>query len=49
MVPQLAAGNIAPALRDGLDALEALLAARGFAGGAGADEIAQEVIEEKGA
>jgi uncharacterized membrane protein len=49
MTPQLAAGRIAPALRDGLDALEALLAARGFAGGAGADEIAQEVIEEKGA
>lgn len=49
MTPQLAAGRIAPALRDGLDALEALLAARGFSGGAGADEIAQEVIEEKGA
>ena len=28
---------------------EALLTARGFAGGAGVDEIAQEVIEEKGA
>lgn len=49
MTPQLAAGRIAPALRDGLDALEALLAARGFAGGTGGDEIAQEVIEEKGA
>lgn len=49
MTPALAAGRIAPALRDGLDALEALLAARGFTGGAGADEIAQEVIEEKGA
>ncbi len=49
MTPQLAAGRIAAALREGLDALEALLAARGFAGGAGADEIAQEVIEEKGA
>jgi uncharacterized membrane protein len=49
MTPRLAAGNIAPALRDGLDALEALLTARGFAGGAGVDEIAQEVIEEKGA
>lgn len=49
MTPQLAAGRIAPALRDGLDALEALLAARGFAGGAGADEIAREVFEEKGA
>jgi uncharacterized membrane protein len=48
MTPQLAAGRIAPALRDGLDALEALLAARGFAGGGGADEIAQEVFEEKG-
>lgn len=49
MTPQLTAGRIAPALRDGLDALEALLAAKGFAGGADADEIAQEVIEEKGA
>ncbi|MBI4988805.1 MAG: TPM domain-containing protein [Rhodocyclales bacterium] len=49
MTPLLAAGRIAPALRDGLDALEALLAARGFSGGAGADEIAQEVFEEKGA
>lgn len=48
MTPQLAAGRVATALRDGLDALEALLAARGFAGGAGADDIAQEVFEEKG-
>ena len=48
MTPQLAAGRIAPALRDGFDALEALLVARGFSGG-GRDEIAQEVIEEKGA
>lgn len=48
MTPQLAAGRIAPALRDGLDALEALLVAKGFSGG-GRDEIAQEVIEEKGA
>jgi putative membrane protein len=48
MAPLLAAGRCAPALRDGLDALEALLAAKGFAGGAGADEIAQEVFEEKG-
>lgn len=48
MTPQLAAGRVAPALRDGLDALEALLAAKGFAGG-GSDEIAQEVFEEKGA
>jgi uncharacterized membrane protein len=48
MRPALRAGRIAPALRDGLDALEALLAARGFAGG-GDDEIAQEVFEEKGA
>lgn len=48
MTPQLAAGRVAPALREGLDALEALLAARGFAGG-GTDEIAQEVFEEKGA
>lgn len=48
MTPRLAAGQIAPALRDGLDALEALLAAKGFAGGGGADEIAQEVFEEKG-
>lgn len=48
MTPQLAAGRIAPALRDGLDALEALLVAKGCSGG-GRDEIAQEVIEEKGA
>ena len=48
MTPQLAAGRIAPALREGLDALEALLAAKGFAGG-GSDDIAQEVFEEKGA
>lgn len=48
MTPQLAAGRVAPALREGLDALEALLAAKGFAGG-GTDEIAQEVFEEKGA
>lgn len=48
MTPQLAAGRVAPALREGVDALEALLAAKGFAGG-GTDEIAQEVFEEKGA
>ncbi len=48
MTPQLAAGRIAPALREGLDALESLLAAKGFAGGAARDEIAQEVFEEKG-
>ena len=48
MPPQLAAGRVAPALREGLDALEALLAAKGYAGG-GTDEIAQEVFEEKGA
>jgi uncharacterized membrane protein len=48
MKPALAAGRIAPALRDGLDALEALLVAKGFAGG-GRDEIAQEVFEERGA
>lgn len=48
MTPQLTAGRVAPALREGLDALEALLAAKGFAGG-GSDEIAQEVFEEKGA
>lgn len=48
MTPQLAAGRIAPAVRDGLDALEALLAAKGFCGGADTDEIAQEVFEEKG-
>lgn len=49
MAPQLAAGRCAAALRDGLDALEALLAARGFVGGTVGDEIGQEVIEEKGA
>lgn len=48
MAPQLAGGRFASALLDGLDALEALLAAKGFAGG-GSDEIAQEVFEEKGA
>jgi len=48
MTPQLAAGQAAPALREGLDALESLLAVKGFAGG-GSDEIAQEVFEEKGA
>jgi uncharacterized membrane protein len=48
MAPRLAAGEIAPALRDGLDALEALLVARGPAG-AGGDEIAQELFVEKGA
>lgn len=48
MTPQLAAGRVAPALRDGLNALEALLAAKGFCGGTGTDEIAQEVFEEKG-
>lgn len=49
MTPRLAAGQIAPALRDGLDALEALLVAKGFVGGTSTDEIAQEVFEEKGA
>lgn len=48
MAPQLAGGNFAAALLDGLDALEALLAAKGLAGGAGDDEIAQEVFEVKG-
>ena len=45
---QIDRGRIAPAVRDGLDALEALLAARGFAGGVAPDEIAQELFEEKG-
>jgi uncharacterized membrane protein len=49
MLPALAAGNITAALRDGLDAIEALLAAKGFKGEGGRDEIAQEVFEEKGA
>jgi hypothetical protein len=48
MAPLLAAGRCAEALRAGLDALEALLAGKGCRGGA-RDEIAQEVIEEKGA
>ena len=48
MAPQLAVGRLAPALLGGLDALEALLAAKGRAGG-GRDEIAQEVFVEKGA
>lgn len=49
MRPRLAAGQVAPALRDGLDTLEMLLVAKGFDGGAGEDEIEQEIIEEKGA
>ncbi len=49
MTPALAGGRHAAAMLDGLNALEALLVARGFAGAAGDDEIAQEVIEEKGA
>ncbi len=49
MKPRLRAGQAAPALQEGLDALEALLVARGFAGGSNEDEIAQEVFEEKGA
>lgn len=49
MAPALADGRHAAAMLDGLNALEALLVARGFAGAAGVDEIAQEVIEEKGA
>jgi putative membrane protein len=48
MTQPLASGRTAAALREGLDALEALLAAKGCAGG-GSDEIAQELIEEKGA
>lgn len=48
MMPALAGGRQAAALQDGLNALEALLVARGFAGGGG-DEIAREVIVEKGA
>lgn len=49
MKPALAGGRQAAALQDGLNALEALLVARGFAGGSGDDEIAREVIVEKGA
>ncbi|MBK6629589.1 MAG: TPM domain-containing protein [Betaproteobacteria bacterium] len=49
MTPALSGGRQAAALQDGLNALEALLVARGFAGGEGDDEIVQEVIEEKGA
>ena len=48
MKPALADGRHAAAMLDGLNALEALLVARGFAGG-GSDEIAQELIVEKGA
>lgn len=58
MTPMLAAGRIAPALLDGLDALETLLAAKGFAGAGErigdemsdetGDEIGEEVFEEKG-
>jgi len=48
MTPALADGRTAAALRDGLDALEALLVAQGFAGG-GRDEIAESLVEEKGA
>ena len=49
MTPALSGGRQAAALQDGLNALEALLVARGFAGGESDDEIVQEVIEEKGA
>lgn len=49
MKPTLAGGRHAAAMLDGLNALEALLVARGFTGGTGGDEIAREVIEEKGA
>ncbi|MDP1633815.1 MAG: TPM domain-containing protein [Gallionellaceae bacterium] len=49
MKPALAGGRHAAAMLDGLNALEALLVARGFTGGTGDDEIAREVIEEKGA
>jgi putative membrane protein len=47
MAPQLAGGRFAAALLDGLDALEALLADKGFAGDGG-NEAAREVFEEKG-
>lgn len=49
MRPRLAAGQTAPALHAGLDALEALLRAKGCTRAAAADEIAHELIEEKGA
>lgn len=49
MKPRLRAGRTAAALHEGLAALEALLVARGFTGGSGGDEIAQEFFEEKGA
>lgn len=48
MAEPLRAGGIAPALHAGLDALEALLAKRGFAAGAKGDEIAEALIQEKG-
>ena len=47
MTPRLAAGKVALALHDGMDALEALLVAKGVRGGGG--EIAQAIVEEKGA
>jgi len=49
MTPALAAGRVAAALRDGLDALEVLLIAKGGTASEGCDEIAQEIFEEKGA
>lgn len=51
MRPLLAAGRVAPALEAGVEALEALLVARGFAGDGddGGDEIEREVFEARGA
>jgi len=48
MAEPLRADGIAPALHAGLDALEAQLAKRGFAGGAKSDEIAEALVQEKG-
>jgi putative membrane protein len=47
MAPSLKRGAVADALVDGLGGLERMLRGRGFPGG-GPDEIAEELIQEKG-
>lgn len=48
MTRDLGAGRVAPALAAGLEALEALLLSRGFAGRGGADAIPDELVEARG-
>jgi putative membrane protein len=49
MAGRLAAGRTAEALVEGLAALESLLVARGFRAGTAGDEIAEELLMDKGA